>query len=978
MRTATVVFDHEVPEQKGRAEWIEFCLIGLEVTTRPWYEPGANWVAELNAAVTSREPLFVIVGRDFDDSRPVHDAWRAALAKDPSHCIVPVYFDGARPGGLLFNRAGIDIGDDSDSARTVLAEAVGSYHVFGGGGARPRRPAPIELEMKELPRLRLLSQRAMTAAGTIGERQFEWSPEAFGQRLYVRRDIQDEVLRRLTPGAVAVVSGRAGNGKTSLLWGVASELLENPGNEVFFIPAALLASRQRAAPLLSADRIATALRETAHTGASAYVLIDTADILVNDDEGFLELMDAARRAADHGAAVLITSRPEEAGQITAGRERPIELRDYDSQRTSEDRPGEFERAVAAHALAYCRRPGDTSDLAAQIGTAVIRERELGAMARHPLTLRMFFELYSPGNVPETIDATDLFESFWLDRVYRDRRNWSSGAVDADTDLTDTAMRLARAMLQAGLPVVAFADFVTGDPANRLKLDSDVAALCARGVVRRDEFGSLAFFHQTFFDYAASKYLLSQPDALGALETRLRARPDDYLLLSVFEQILICGFRDGNHRRESAGLALRVLGDDLAAQPFSIRRRVLLVLAQSALDGAVRERVTATLSDAATEAPIVREFLSLLPRPGRTWNTADDSLLAACAGRVGSAWHGVVDVLVRMARSDPDTVLRLFRAMDPATKSRLLGAQSIGRAETRELLRILFVHGPNRLPDLLRELPDIDPAVAQAATLCKLFALLDVDSSNPAAASEWADEICRTRNPEPLSMLIESAARLHRRTVAARPPEVRWSGLRGEIATATDAIAVGGKRIPIPESAFVWGALMALAEAEALVTEASETGWCVAALFDLFEGIGSPVVHAEAHHGWFVGLLRRSAVARACAVGLLVRGLPSNHNHPGADDKRWADTIRRTLERQDVDSATLAAIASPVADRLLRAAPVAEARTGTEVWTDPDLLLRVLLPAAGAGVESAESALSAVNAGTAQLNSVANRILLQQG
>jgi hypothetical protein len=49
-------------------------------------------------------------------------------------------------------------------------------------------------------------------------------------------------------------------------------------------------------------------------------------------------------------------------------------------------------------------------------------------------------------LPQTIDATKLFERYWDDRVFRDRRSWAATGAPRHNDLTATAMDIAHQML----------------------------------------------------------------------------------------------------------------------------------------------------------------------------------------------------------------------------------------------------------------------------------------------------------------------------------------------------------------------------------------------------------------------------------------------------------------------------------------------------------------------------------------------------
>jgi hypothetical protein len=50
-------------------------------------------------------------------------------------------------------------------------------------------------------------------------------------------------------------------------------------------------------------------------------------------------------------------------------------------------------------------------------------------------------------LPQTIDATKLFERYWDDRVFRDQASWAATGAPRDNDLTATAMDIAHQMLK---------------------------------------------------------------------------------------------------------------------------------------------------------------------------------------------------------------------------------------------------------------------------------------------------------------------------------------------------------------------------------------------------------------------------------------------------------------------------------------------------------------------------------------------------
>jgi hypothetical protein len=139
---------------------------------------------------------------------------------------------------------------------------------------------------------------------------------------------------------------------------------------------------------------------------------------------------------------------------------------------------------------------------------------------------------------------------------------------------------------------------------------------------------------------------------------------------------------------------------------------------------------------------------------------------------------------------------------------------------------------------------------------------------------------------------------------------------------------------------------------------------------LLHACAEPHVHAEIHRGWLVGYARRAPNAMIDLwVDRLVDGLPASHYQPGGAPQRWADTIRRTLERQDVAASVTANIAERTAARLDGDDEVAP-------WLDPDVLLRLVVRGAGVGVAAAREAVARISAGH-DLDPHALRTFLQQ-
>ena len=176
------------------------------------------------------------------------------------------------------------------------------------------------------------------------------------------------------------------------------------------------------------------------------LLIDTIDVSLNRGGSDVYVKSLLTELAMAGVAVVTASRPGEARMLNAHIPHTVLLFDYSD--------GEFTRAVAAYAKAYV----DGGEALTPEGHA---ERVLDAAAqgypireicRNPLTLRMLYAVYAPKEINfQDVDVVSLYREFWHRRVESDLRTDATSRDLDQTDLSETAMRVAIAMLVAGEP-----------------------------------------------------------------------------------------------------------------------------------------------------------------------------------------------------------------------------------------------------------------------------------------------------------------------------------------------------------------------------------------------------------------------------------------------------------------------------------------------------------------------------------------------
>lgn len=915
-RPRLVVLADEADDlHQQRATWIEQVLVTLDGLV-------------VRERLQTDQPISPIADRG-PDGAMILVPWRPSLADLPDG-VIPIVFGEDESCTI---RNAVRVGR-ADPVRDVLDQLhlLGALTESSTGQAGPR----FEVDpTSSLPRLRRLSDEAARAAATIGRRSFAAATD-MPNPLYVHRNLQRDVLGGLRPGQLILVEGAAGDGKTSLLWGVAREVADMVGpNNVFFVPAGHLASVSGNRPLVPPDALVAAVTEQRIHGDRPVVLVDTADLLVNDVVSLTTLRGALDDLTKSGACVVVTSRPQETQRIASEGSKLLTLRPYSTE-APEGELSEFERAVAGHAVTYCRSPGDATALATQVRQAVIRDNDLGELARKPLFLRMLFELYAPGTIPGDVEPTILFERFWADRVVADRREWGLRPPQENTgeDLSRAATLLAKEMLRAGRPEVDPRDLPV-NPGAAPRLEATVQLLLERGVGRVSSSGGFSFFHQSFFEYVAALALLESDVGLVAAIERLARRPEDMFLAAVVEQTLMCAWRLPARRSDAERLtagALSALG-----APDILQRIGARVAAANASAPTVERALTEVFHSG--DISLVKEYLRRRPRPGRAWEEADAAWLNALRPRDRRYWFAAMDPLARAVRTDPDTATAsVARTLDGVSPSFPDNAD-LGNDAVQQFLLTIGQEDPEAV---VKWIASAAPGRSQSrhANGTSAFAiLLSLPGSASASAAAVADLW-----PKGTAGTHEQHAQLHRKWLGHADPSQRPA----LVAKATEYLAEISADSPgrANQAAFVWGLCLAL-------DDWSDPRWD-AAVLDLLLQQSSPRVHEHVHDGWLVPLANRSEQVRERLAQLLT-ALPVSKNRVSEPASRWTDTARRLLNHRLLDRTAL----SDLLEALARLDPVLGCKL--ESWLDPDRLLFALLRCAAADVPPAVEALDHVHA-----------------
>jgi hypothetical protein len=365
------------------------------------------------------------------------------------------------------------------------------------------------------------------------------------QGLYVNRNLEQSLAqilaKRRESRPLILVIGEAGHGKTSLLWQLYHSLPEDEGWEPLFIKSTLflssssarLATRTRVKAAFNRDGLLAAADEAASDGLRPVVLLDTVDLLLRDEDGRDFLLKLVLSLQKKGCFVVATCRPQEAVLLYALDPVRLTLREYDE--------GELHEAINKHATRFYALSvrKNYAEEFAHVLNAVARGLPVREVCSNPLTLRMLFTIYAPAVIPDDINVFELYQEYWHHRVERDLRAGSPLPEPPSADLGEVTAAVAVAMLAEGTPELDVRRLESA-LAELGHAKDGVSDLLDRGIIHDSEAGTIAFFHQTFFEHSAARGLLMWrgTEGLSVLRERRRSRPNDLFVSPVYEQALL--------------------------------------------------------------------------------------------------------------------------------------------------------------------------------------------------------------------------------------------------------------------------------------------------------------------------------------------------------------------------------------------------------------------------------------------------------
>ncbi|WNO69480.1 hypothetical protein RPQ02_39830 [Streptomyces sp. AM2-3-1] len=503
------------------------------------------------------------------------------------------------------------------------------------------------------------------------------------------RQVLKHIERQLTgaaPGQAAALVGEPGVGKSCSLWGVYEALARRQDVCLVLLSATSLLAGPGGSADLRPHELPAMLEElrkqTAGARRRTILLLDTADLLLHQPEtahDFVELITVLR---SRNTAVALACRKGEAGLLKQrwDTERksgayasvladiPLGLYDDGSEDVHQDgwAPGsELARAVDSYARVYAPARDDSDGSLPQmrraLADAAARGLPLGKLIRHPLHLRMVFDLYAP-NGPSgfDLDVAGLFHDYWTWRVDRDMRH-AVAAPGAEPD--EQALPLGHAAAELGLATLLEGtielrrETARSLVASRLAVPEARAAhwiglLLRRGVLGEPFPGRLRFHHQAIGEYAAGRGLAEAPAGLEATVGRITEHPQDLYLAEAARHAF--RYRDRAHAGRPNRWYPRLTPLARASSPVA-RETFLRILAglRHAPDAALADAVP-LIEDPVNGRLLAEHYLAVLNATGqpaeRIWPTLLRTIWDAADGPQRREVLRTLTVLLRQQRA----------------------------------------------------------------------------------------------------------------------------------------------------------------------------------------------------------------------------------------------------------------------------------------------------------------------------------------
>lgn len=602
------------------------------------------------------------------------------------------------------------------------------------------RPAELRAMMQRFGRTTKWSagMTALLAASSLYARESWLDPELHVERT-IEQGLVEDIRDPAHPWQRAIV-GEAGSGKSTLLWSLHRQLTDTERTLPILVGASWLIEYLEHN---TEQSLVDLLLEARAAGRTPILLVDTVDLMLHDDATRQPLLRLLQALAAVDIVGLYSSRPQEAALLTHDDLRRIDLGPYDDE--------ELTGAVAALVARFCPQASALTVLG-RVRGAQARGLPVDDVCRSPLLLRMLFDLAAPAE-PELadMDVTRLFAAYWERRIVRDARSDADvqQRANAAADLSLLAGRVGIGLLASGLPELAetaLRDIVVSSGAAAEKIGEGIDILLERGVLERSG-ARVGFFHQTMFEFAAARGLLSRgnPTALTLLAERTSANAGDLFVGSVLEQTLILA-GDNPLMHETASTAIENL---VAAELPSLAS---IALAAWAHHPSLLDTTGARLRYVSHEA--AERAARLIPAiAGKSTGDAVSQLLLLWRRRSASnVAVAVLEGLARIALRAPDVVAEALDYLDPVGS--LIQEEAPGEvwASLHELLRTLAATAPR----LVRA--TLVASLTRAHAGRRAFELQNLADSWPSIGDEHLlREVCRAVDADESGELTSASA-----------------------------------------------------------------------------------------------------------------------------------------------------------------------------------------------------------------------------
>ncbi|PRX96598.1 hypothetical protein [Allonocardiopsis opalescens] len=600
-------------------------------------------------------------------------------------------------------------------------------------------------------RLQAVSDNAVAYCDIVAPRD-GGSVVRLAEGAYVRRTVEERLLRRLDSPSLTALVGEAGYGKSVLMWRL-HQRLRAAGRNPLLIPATSLLGDGDMEATLSVEMIAAALQER-----PTILLVDTLDLLLHEQAAQERVARLLAAAAEARTPTLVTSRPVEArtltlhedgadaGGLPGGAIRKITLSDYD--------PRERTEAIVTYAAQFYPEDG-RAEVVERLQNANVRGLPLQEVCRNPLALRLLFELYAPDEPPETdVDTIGLYDQYWQRRVVSDTRG--PGTAGSGPDLTAHAHGVALALLSKGSIESTGTDLaeqirpLSGGSA--LPADKAVGALHARGVLTMPPSSRrLRFFHQTLFEHAAARAVAAVGEpAARVLFDCVRREPHDLFYGEVAAQLMLLAKR----RLVLDGPATATLVEWLSDQERGLLALAMRTYARITDPGhELREAAARALQSC--ERDVAIDHLTLLPSVnhgsfdrigaelGLLWRRAEKlqeeaGIQDRVTRREGRAIAlNVLEALSRLAAAHPDQVLRFLQERECLSwlKNMPSGDMRNHKSLYLRVLEPLYAYAPRRCASALVDFFESFAADGSVGGAAEILDLFDRHPTPPLAEAE---------------------------------------------------------------------------------------------------------------------------------------------------------------------------------------------------------------------------------------------------